>query len=218
MKKEDKKVAEEKKFKISEIYTNKRYYAIANLVFYSVIILFLIAAVRSNPTIENKDINKKDNGVVQLDIKGFEYIKNKNFKEVVYEGKQYNDKNLFENALEKKEYFKTNNVLLEKKEQDYILNNQFKVYFDFFDVDLINNILKASILEDEEYFITNKVFSEKVGFTQSDDELNGVYINITKQNGIITGLEFDLSEISKVEQSIKLEYKNYGLIEDFDIN
>ena len=225
MKKEDKKVEKEKKFKISEIFTNKRYYAIANLVFYSVVILVLIASVRSNPT---PKVNGSDNNNTQGSyVEGFQHIKSKNFKftyvvkskeqEIIYDGKQNDDKILFVNQLDKKEYFKQKGIVLEKKEKDYVLNTTFKSYFDFFDVDLINDILQSARFEDGEYFISNKDFSEKVGFPQTEDTVYGAYIQIIKQNDIITSIVFDFSEIDTNIETITLQYKNYGLVEDFDI-
>ena len=225
MKKEDKKVEKEKKFKISEIFTNKRYYAIANLVFYSVVILVLIASVRSNPT---PKVNGSDNNNAQGSyVEGFQHIKSKNFKftyvvkskeqEIIYDGKQSDDKILFVNQSDKKEYFKQKGIVLEKKENDYVLNTTFKSYFDFFDVDLINDILQSARFEDGEYFISNKDFSEKVGFPQTEDTVYGAYIQTIKQNDIITSIVFDFSEIDTNIETITLQYKNYGLVEDFDI-
>lgn len=225
MEKEDKKVEKEKKFKISEIFTNKRYYAIANLVFYSVVILVLIAFVRSKPT---PKVNGSDNNNAQASyVEGFDSIKSKNFnfkyvvkskeQEIIYDGKQRDDKILFVNQLDKKEYFKQKGIVLEKKENDYVLNTTFKSYFDFFDVDLINDILQSARFEDGEYFISNKDFSEKVGFPQTEDTIYGAYIQTIKQNEIITSIEFDLSEIDTNIETITLQYKNYGLVEDFDI-
>lgn len=225
MKKEDKKVEKEKKFKISEIFTNKRYYAIANLVFYSVLILILIASVRSNPT---SKVNGSDNNNAQGNyVEGFQHIKSKNFnfmyvvkskeQEIIYDGKQRDDKILFVNQLDKKEYFKQKGIILEKKENDYVLNTTFKSYFDFFDVDLINDILQSARFEDGEYFISNKDFSEKVGFPQTEDTVYGAYIQTIKQNDIITSIVFDFSEIDTNIETITLQYKNYGLVEDFDI-
>ena len=97
------------------------------------------------------------------------------------------------------------------------MNTTFKSYFDFFDVDLINDILQSSRFEDGEYFISNKDFSEKVGFPQTEDTIYGVYIQAIKQNNIITSIEFDFSEIDTNIETITLQYKNYGLVEDFDI-
>lgn len=227
MKKEDKKVAKEKKFKFSEIFTNKRCYAVANLLFYSVIILVLIASVRNNPSTESNNATVGNDAVSKVTVEGFESIKNRNFnfkytinskdKEIVYEGKQREDKILFVNQIDKKEYFKQKNLILEKKSEGYVLNSDFESYFDFFDVELIVTILQSSYFEDGEYFISNKDFANVVGFPENDDELYGVYIELNRQNGIITSIQFDFSEISHDVQTIVLEYLNYGLIEDFDI-
>ena len=225
MEKKDKN-KESEKFKIKEIFTNKRYYAIANLIFYSSVILLLIVFVRTSPTTTDND-SLVDNQVVEKSIEGFESIKNKNFnfkytvktktEEVIYEGKQRDTKILFVNALDKTEYFREGKIILEKKGEEYVWNNSLKNYFDFFDVELINNILQNSILEDGEYFISNKEFSNVVDFDMTDDSIYGVYIKLNKQNSVVTSIEFDFSEISDSVEAIVLEYNNYGLIEDFDI-
>jgi len=223
MKKEKK---EEKKFKITELYTNKRYYAITNLVFYSCLILILIAMVRTNSSNNNTSGNSKNNNEI-VEVKGFESIANKNFnfkytvklidKEIVYSGKQAQNKMLFIEEDSKIEYFRQDDIILKNDLGNYVLTSNPNTYFDFFDVGLIQNILSVSEKDSKEYFISNKDFSSIVQSETLEETLYGVYIRVIKQNNIITRIIFDMSEYDKNIQSITLEYKNYGLIEDFEV-
>lgn len=217
---------EEKKFHIKEIFTNEKYSARAKLLFFSCIIIALIISVQTSPT--PTDTDNPNNNYDNATVVGLESIENRNFnfkytvkvlgKDIVYEGKQRDEKILFK--TNGKEYFKQGNIVLENTQDKYILSSNPNDYFDFFDVELIKKIISSSEKDtDNEYFASNKNFSEIVGEELLEDELYGVDIQTIKQNNIITAIIMDMSEYKNYNglEKITLEYKNYGLIEDFEI-
>ncbi len=225
MEEEEKKEEEKKKFKITELYTNKQYYAIANLVFYSILIIGLIIFVRLSPESNNetnKTINTKSN------IVGFDNIKSKNFEfkytylidgvEDVYEGKQYNDSVSFTDG--KKAYFYEGDLFFEKEEDKYILSDFFPIHFNFFNVDLVEKLITNSVKSGETYQINYADFSRLTSDSSVNQETNKkIYIKLNKSNNIINEIVFDLTEVrdNNTNETITLSYYNFNLVEEFSI-
>ena len=70
MDKREKKEEKKKKFNVLDIFRNKRYYAIANLSFWSIIIIILIIYVRvSEPQTEINSPNSEQNQIQTIEKK-----------------------------------------------------------------------------------------------------------------------------------------------------
>lgn len=223
---------EEKKFKLIDIFRNKRYYAIANLVFWFGILLVLIIIARLTP--ETNNVNNSENDLeIKSEFSGFSYIKNKNFNfkytllvnkenmstETIYEGKEYNSKILFKDN-KNNEYFIQDNLILKKEKGNFVLSKNPCEYFDYLNVDLVEKILLKSTLDsDGGYILPLNEYLEILGQNVEETDKT-IYIDITKNDqGVITTIEMDLSETNQTLKSVelKLEYSSFGEIEDFDI-
>ncbi len=223
---------EEKKFKLIDIFRNKRYYAIANLVFWFGILLVLIIIARLTP--ETNNVNNSENDLeIKSEFSGFSYIKNKNFNfkytllvnkenmstETIYEGKEYNSKILFKDN-KNNEYFIQDNLILKKEKDNFVLSKNPCEYFDYLNADLVEKILLKSTLDSDGGYILP--LNEYLEITEQNIEETDktIYIDITKNDqGVITTIEIDLSETNQTLKSVelKLEYSSFGEIEDFDI-
>lgn len=225
---------ENKKFKISDIIKNKQYYAIANLVFYFVLIIVLIIALRTTGGNSNNENNKSQNNKdinIVSSIDGFNSIKGKNFNfkytlkvdknETIYIGKQYGDKIYFKDN-KNNEYFIQENITLAKKDNNFVLADNPLIYFNYLDIDKLEKVLSNTTKEDDELLIPVNTFAQIFGLDVSM-KYGKIYIDITKKNGTITEIDFDLSEFdglfnnTKKDAELKLEYSNFNLIDDFEV-
>lgn len=231
---ENKNNEEKKKFKLIDLVKNKQYYAIANLVFYSCLILVLIIGIRTSPSTSDNSSNLNNNGSnAQTKIEGYSNIKNKNynFKYILsvdnvkteYIGKQRENKILFTDKTNNKEYFVQDNIVLVKENNKFVLSDFKTQYFNYLDVDVIEEILSLSTKDEDEYIITGENFEKIISSKGISDDYE-IYIQIHKTNNIITKIDFDLTEyvtlnVKNIIGSVKLEleYSNFNLIEEFDI-
>lgn len=222
----------EKKFKITDLITNKQYNAILNLAlgFGTIIILIIMIRLSGSSVPNNTNDNINNNGTQSV-VSGFNDIKGKNFsfkytllengKSVVYQGKERENKILFTDATNKLEYYVIGDVVSVKKGNDYVIGTNPSKYFNYFDVELVEKIISSAKVDEDDYVISINDFSKVVS---SDKSAEGdIYINLTKSNGIITKITFDLGEYAVLtDKNIKtsvltLEYSNFNLIDDFDI-
>lgn len=222
----------EKKFKITDLITNKQYNAILNLVLgFGTIIILIIMIRLSGSSVPNNANNNINNNGTQSVVSGFNDIKDKNFsfkytlaengKSVVYQGKERENKILFTDATNKLEYYVIGDVVSVKKGNDYVIGTNPSKYFNYFDVELVEKIISSAKVDEDDYVISINDFSKVVS---SDKSAEGdIYISLTKSNGIITKITFDLGEYAVlIDKNIKtsvltLEYSNFNLIDDFDI-
>lgn len=222
----------EKKFKITDLITNKQYNAILNLALgFGTIIILIIMIRLSGSSVPNNTNNNINNNGTQSVVSGFNDIKSKNFsfkytllengKSVVYQGKERENKILFTDATNKLEYYVIGDVVSVKKGNDYVIGTNPSKYFNCFDVELVEKIISSAKVDEDDYVISINDFSKVVS---SDKSAEGdIYISLTKSNGIITKITFDLGEYAVLtDKNIKtsvltLEYSNFNLIDDFDI-
>lgn len=222
----------EKKFKITDLITNKQYNAILNLALgFGTIIILIIMIRLSGSSVPNNTNNNINNNGTQSVVSGFNDIKGKNFsfkytlaengKSVVYQGKERENKILFTDATNKLEYYVIGDVVSVKKGNDYVIGTNPSKYFNYFDVELVEKIISSAKVDEDGYVISINDFSKEVS---SDKSAEGdIYISLTKSNGIITKITFDLGEYAVLtDKNIKtsvltLEYSNFNLIDDFDI-
>lgn len=220
-----------KKMTFWEVLKDKQYRAIIYLAFYFIIFIVLIVMVR----IDSSNLsNRQDDNVSQQEVvQGFSKIKEKNYNfkytlnmnnvEYIYEGKQYNDKLLFIYSLDNSNYYAREGVYLKEKNKEYVLSeNPFK-YFDISDISILEKVLDKCKLKDDKYLIG---INEFIKIIESDVELekeDNIEITLTKQNGIITGIDMDITNFAKLlgdtaeKVKITMEYSYFGLIENFEI-
>lgn len=222
----------EKKFKITDLITNKQYNAILNLVLgFGTIIILIIMIRLSGSSVPNNTNNNINNNGTQSVVSGFNDIKGKNFsfkytltengKSVVYQGKERENKLLFTDTINKLEYYAIGDVVSVKKGNDYVIGTNPSKYFNYFDVELVEKIISSAKVDEDDYVISINDFSKLVSSDKSSE--GDIYISLTKSNGIITKITFDLGEYAVLtDKNIKtsvltLEYSNFNLIDDFEI-
>lgn len=222
----------EKKFKITDLITNKQYNAILNLVLgFGTIIILIIMIRLSGSSVPNNTNNNINNNGTQSVVSGFNDIKGKNFsfkytltengKSVVYQGKERENKILFTDTINKLEYYAIGDVVSVKKGNDYVIGTNPSKYFNYFDVELVEKIISSAKVDEDDYVISINDFSKLVSSDKSSE--GDIYISLTKSNGIITKITFDLGEYAVLtDKNIKtsvltLEYSNFNLIDDFEI-
>ena len=238
------------KITINDIMTNRKYRARAILVFYGILFVFLISYARTGNS--NKEENKaKDNDTNKIIEKkdeifnGFELIASKNFEfvytftvnenEMVSIGKKYNNKETFKTVVNKKEeidYFADGSYARakDKVSNSYTTISKPFVILDYFNVDLINEILnKSEKLSNIELTITNKELCSLISCTATNEEdINKIELELKNNN--IVGIKIDclafllsmnLKELDdgKIENAnIVLEYNSFNLVENFELN
>ena len=230
-----------KKINLNGFLFDKQKRAIIILVVYAIIIVGIILLIKTRSTnnqnkvnnetntqvvenkeVENKEIEKKDDITFSLlDNNNYEFTFTitKNDEVLVIDGKRFDDKvYLTETHDGVVDEFSglINEIKLKHTNYSY-MNNYY--------IDILNNdIVKAIVNESNNNMITNSKISEIVNYHDelvNKDNTNSVVTTIKNNN--LTGLEIDLSNfISDIEgneivETIKLEYKNYGLVDDFDV-
>ena len=229
---------EKKKFKLIDLIKNKQYYAILNLSFYSILIIVLIIGVRSGESNNaNKPLDNNATSVVEQKtiVEGFQNIKNRNFEfiytletdnvKTIYTGKQSNKKIYFKDTTNNKEYMIQENITLEKKGEQYILSDSPISYFNYVDIELIEKMLSKLTKDETDYIISLKEFVSIIeGEEQKEESLDDdIFVEIKKQNNVITELTFDITCFVNLRQTnikeakLNLKYQNFGLVEDFEI-
>lgn len=223
------------KFKITDLYKNKQYYAIINLVFYSIIILILIIGVRSNSSQTSKEDSIKINrGSQTTNVEGFKSIKNKNFEfeytlsvdnnTVIYKGKQYKNKIDFTDNINN-HYMVQDDIFIKKDSDKSVLVDSPLKYFNYLNVDIIEKIVAASKKDENDQVISLNEFLPiiKDNYAPEYKYDDDVFITITKNNGIITEITFDITNFVNLDNAdiknakLSLKYSNFGLVDNFDI-
>lgn len=221
----------EKKFKITDLITNKQYNAILNLVlgFGTIIILIIMIRISGSSVPNNTNNNINNNGTQSI-VSGFNDIKNKNFSfkytlnedgnNVVYQGRERENKILFTNTSGV-EYYVIGDVVSIKKGEEYVIASTPSKYFNYFDVELVEKIISKATPDEDDYVISINDFSKLVSSDKSGE--GDIYINLTKNNNIITKITFDLGEYASLNNKniktsiLTLEYSDFNLIDDFNV-
>ena len=226
------------KFKVSDLATNKQYRAIIILIFYFFFFLVLIIAVRGvldkEDVSDNKETKEKVKEISKVKI--FSSLKKKNFtykytltvddKVYVYNGEKYNDKDRFTitTSNDIKKYVQIDNFSFEIKNNEQVLTDKPVYFLDFFDVDLLENIIKSSKDKSNNIYTINN--RELDNILDLQFEVNNKLDNdiiITLDNGIIKRIDINYTNYVKFNnRNIKkvlltLEYDNFGNVDDFDI-
>lgn len=231
-----------KNFDFSKMLTEKQTKSRIILLAYLILIIGLIVMIRTSPKSTNKENNeeqKKDNNIVeenQIDAElkeMFSFIDGNNYEFKytmtygndisVIEGKRYNKKvnfKLTENTNEPIEYIGTEDNILEIGN-----DSSSAASFNMFTSSFLKKVIKSSTIKDEIYEITNedlnKLMSNHVKLKNKDD-INT--LELVMKNNKITEVHLDMSNLisdytgEKTKALVVLEYYNFGLVDDFDIN
>lgn len=183
---------------------------------------------------EDKEINEK---FLFLDQNNYnfkftiEYKYNGTTSSQIIEGKRFDNK--YDFTLQYNGdvmYFlgTEDNIKAKENEQSNFIEAQFPyVYLNFFDNKLLKNIVKNASLNDDTYEISNLLLSELISSGSSKSLENKDSKNTLKldvKNNKIVGINIDYSNVlcdyqkEEISAVVNLEYSNFGLIEDFDIN
>ena len=228
---------ENKKFRLIDLIKNKRYYAILNLTFYSILIIALVIGIRSGNSGSNNSLNNNLNNSMDTTtiVEGFQNVKNKNFRfvytlqtdnnKIIYEGKQYSNKIYFKDLQENKEYVMQDSVVLQKKQEQYVLTESPIQYFNYLNVELIEQLLSKVKKDEKDYIISMNDFVAIINDEEKTNENydEDIFVEIKKQNNIITELIFDITPLVRFNESnvnnvkLYLQYKDFALVEDFKI-
>ena len=226
---------EDKKFKLSQLVTNKQYRSIIVLIFYFFFFLFLGIAARN--ALSKKQIMNNENIKEKSDsINSFSSIKSANYKYkytlsvddkiYIYEGKKYNNKDSYTLTTNEdiKEYVQVDDFSFEIKDKEKVLTDKPIYYLDFFDIDILEQIIKQSTKKDVNiYSIDNRkldsILKRQLGVNNKLDNS----IMLTLEEGIITRIDINYTNyimftnktINKV--LLTLEYKDFGTVLDFDV-
>lgn len=222
------------KFNIKELFTNRQYRAIAILIFYAILFAVLIIGLNGPRTLsvnESGDQKSSLDGYKLIDGKNFNYkytvtVDNETY---YYEGKKYNNKELLtvsKNGVEEEYYFDNKNTYI-KQDNNYILTNTKPyILFDFFNTDILDEIILRGVLEDKDnykYSVTNQEIHNVVGEGIKKFDGGHNYISLLYRNENITGITFDFSSYASATYEdystivITLNYSDFNLIDDFEI-
>lgn len=235
-----------KKLNISSLFTDKTNRSRIILLLYLVLFVILVIIIRNSteanykPTNENKiDENTENNEVIEKDDNEFSYLflENYNFDFLVtindndYQviGKRFNDKYEFELIDEKSiKYIGTYDDIYKKEEDEekYTKASLPIPILNIFDNYLIKEIVDSSKKQEDYYEINNSDLNDIVSSSQyyaSDTEKTNI-IKLDIKNNKVVGLDIDFSNIANEwDEEItiakaKLNYSNFGLIDDFSVN
>lgn len=188
-----------------------------------------------NVTNSNQEITPEPNANNELnemfsdiDLNNYEFKYVVDIKNSVstIEGKRYNNKYLFtlENNGSILYFSGTTNYIKVRETEDgeYKLNGFPYVLINYFDSSVIKDLLNKSSLNNGLFEISNESISTIANKKLSNsDAINNIEVFL--KNNKINKIELDLSNAvssymnESVSAKISLEYNNFGLIEDFDI-
>lgn len=228
-----------KKVDFKSLFVDKQKRAILVLVIYAIIIVAIILLIKTrssnqsstnnevnnntnNQVIENKEVEKKENESFSLlDNNNYEFnfTVTKNDEVLVINGKRYDDKAYLTETHDDivDEFIGLINEIKLKHTNYSYMNNYY--------IDILNNdIVKAIVSESNNGELSNYQLSKIVNYhdeLSNKDSVNKVITTIKNNN--VTGIEIDLSnfisdiEGNEITEIIKLEYNNFGLVDDFDV-
>lgn len=232
-----------KNFDFSKMMTDKQTKSRIILFAYLILIIGLIIMVRVNPKNSNKENNnnspKNDKPIVEenkidaelnemfsfIDGNNYEFKYTMTFGNDIslMEGKRYNKKinfKLKENDNNPIEYIGTEDNISEVGN-----GNSPSASFNMFTTTFLKKVIKNATPKDGVYEITNenlnKLMSNHVKINNKDD-INT--LELVMKNNKITEVHLDMSNLigdytgENKKALVVLEYYNFGLVDDFDIN
>lgn len=223
-----------------------RIFLLGYLIFIVLIIVVVRLSTTSVPKNNNNDDNKepsdnvpeeKEDVVINDEVAElFSFVdqNNYNFKVTInyqdqifsIDGKRFDDKYDFtySNGVETLYFLGTTNNIKVKEEDGYRTVIFPYVYVNFFDNNELKSIIRNATLVDGIYQISNESINEIVSLkgTMENKDLLNTFELLVKNNKIV-GINIDcsnaISDLQNDELStkIKIEYENFGLVEDFEL-
>lgn len=212
--------------------------------FIFIVLIIMVVKLSSNTVVKNDnkepivDDNKEKVEVVKDEIdEKFSFIDQNNYnftftidyqnQKFIIKGKRYDNKYSFtySNLVDTIEFLGTDSNIRMKGEDGYTPVIFPYVYVNFFDNNELKNIIRNSTYIEGVYKITNEKINDIVslkGNIDNKDELNS--FELILMNNKVVAINIDCSNaISDLQNEnlsvkIRLEYENYGLVEDFDVN
>ncbi len=220
---------------------DKRWRSIIIMGFYVVLFGFLIIAIRYDKYQEKKELKRQQEleeaqkihstNDLQEYLKGtnysFQYVLKLDDVTYQYVGKRYDDKQklVIQSGMSNADYYIYGDIGLKKSGDEYILADLPFHYFNYFDIDIINNIINQSTYDEltNTYEITSSNFNEaiKQKATMSNKSINTISIAYTDNN--ISAIIIDFSNYVKARREkysfavLELKYQDFGKITDFSI-
>lgn len=174
-----------------------------------------------------KEKNEIDSMFSFIDLNNYEFKFSVSYsdKESIVEGKRFNNKFDFTlNSDGRTLYFNGNSNYIKAKEKDgdYKTITFPYVLINYFDSDLLKKIINNSKLENDVYKISNSELGSIINENlDNQDSINE--ISLVKKNNKVVGINMDFtSAVSSYTKQylivkLNLEYKNFGLVDDFQL-
>lgn len=220
---------------------DKRWRSIIIMGFYVVLFGFLIIAIRYDKYQEKKELKRQQELEEAQKIHSTsdlqEYLKGTNYSlqyvlkldDVTYQyvGKRYDDKQklAIQSGMSNADYYIYGDIALKKSGDEYILADLPFHYFNYFDINIINDIINKSTYDEltNTYEITSSNFNEaiKQKATMSNKSINTISIAYTDNN--VSSIIIDFSNYLKARREkysfavLELKYQDFGKITDFSI-
>lgn len=236
-----------KNFNFTDVLSDKKQRARVILLVYGVLIFTLIIMIRvsNNTPIEKKEKNNNeeleqikekdevDEMFSLIDQNNYEFriISTYNDIESIIEGKKFEDKYSFSlSNLDSLSFFigTESNLMGKPSEEDSYIKVDFPyAYLNYFNNEVLKDIIRNSILNNNNYEITNEKFNDIVEKGSSiilDDKNSINNVEIIMRNNKVVSITIDytnaISDYTKeaITAKVVIEYSNFGLVEDFDIS
>ncbi|MBR4672726.1 MAG: hypothetical protein IKO78_05995 [Bacilli bacterium] len=234
-----------KKFNID--LSDKKQRARAILVAYGIVFIILIIVIRTSGIAKNVSNNRTNqnntntnsttNTTLTEQNGDFAFVNNNNYEfivtlkynknEFVSKCKRYGDK--YEviysyNGIDYKYIGTLDNIhVINSTTNEYIQAELPYLVVNYYDIKVLEEIINNSTLVDDKYQITNENLA-KIGNSSSKKNKEALnYITLTKKNNKIVGVELDMTNMIKsmsnisTATTVNIEYSNFGLVEDFNI-
>ena len=183
-------------------------------------------------TYEEEDTKPKDDvdkmfSFIDQNNYNFKFTINYQEQEFIINGKRFNEKFEFTytNGNEELYFLGSKDNLKLKREDDYSSVVFPYVYVNFFDNNELKNIIRNSILVDDVYQVSNEKINNLVtlkGNMDNNDAINT--FSLLLRNNNVVGINIDCSNAisdfqdEEIVLKITLEYSDFGLVEDFELN
>ncbi len=233
-----------KSFNFNDMITDKKQRSRLILGVYAIIFLMLIIFVRmgtsattnngekgknTKEVVENKELDIYDEMFSLIDGNNYNFLYQLNYSNELYEasGKRYNNKYSYsfvktgEKAIE---FLGTQNNIKAKVDNELIDAGLPYRYLNYFDNELIKNLLrKSNKIDDYSYEITNSDLGKVVSdFSQCQrDDKNTILLDV--KNNKVVGFSIDYSNATKellnmeISTTITAQLSNFSLVDDFSI-
>jgi len=195
---------------------------------------------------KNNSKEETPNAKVEEEIfEGFELIAEKNFEftytfelnknKIISSGKKHENKEQFISTVNENDsvdYLVDGSFVKakDKSKDKYVEINKPFIILDYFDISLINKILLASVkISETELTISNSELCLLINCSfENEEAINKIELDLKNNNivnikidclSLMSSVELNPEESELIEKaSIILEYKNFNLVENFNIN